>query len=285
MTRVAAVMVTHNGGQRLLDQIDTMCRQSRPLDQVVIVDDRSTDGYVDRAVSRLREFHDDVIVRPARPGTGTDLFGRIGRNFAQGVDLAGPDVDFIVFADQDDLWREDRVEVQAARLQDDPSCAVSAANGTVIDDSGSYSGQTLWDAFGVPRDWNERNDVERLRVVLSRSVATGAAMIARSAFAKSLGRPPGGWLHDRWYSIVAASRGALDLQDRSVIDYRQHDGQSAGLAGNSSRLSLLTQAVRGPIRALDRFSAIHSLRSGSPSPLRRELSYPMLVKTMARRPS
>lgn len=285
MSQVAAVMVTHNGGRRLLDQVETMCRQTRKVDQVVLVDDRSTDGSVDQAVRRLRETHDDVVVRSAAPGSGVDLFGRIGRNFAQGVQLVRPDADFIIFADQDDLWREDRVELQVARLTGDDSSSVSAANGVIIDDAGSPTGQTLWDAFDVPRDWRARNDADRLRTVLRQSVTTGAAMIARSSFVKNVGEPPAEWLHDRWYSIVAASRGALDLHDAAVIEYRQHAGQSAGLASNSSRLSLATQVVRGPLRVMRRVNAIHSLMPAAPSGIRRELAYSTLVKTMARRPS
>lgn len=283
MTRIAAVMVTHNGGRRLLDQVETMCRQTHRVDQIVVIDDRSTDGSVEKAVRRLGEVHDDIVVRVATPGSGTDLFGRIGRNFAQGVALVDPGIDSIVFADQDDMWLEDRVSIQAARLEAHPSSLVSSANGLIVDDSGSPSGRTLWDAFDVPRDWSARSDVDQLRTVLRQSVATGAAMIARSSFVKDLGAPPAEWLHDRWYSIAAASRGGLDLDEASVIEYRKHDEQSAGLAMNSSRRSLVTQSVRGPLRVMHRVRAIHALRPSAPAGLRRELAYPAVVTSMARR--
>ncbi|MFN8172632.1 MAG: hypothetical protein U0R65_12305 [Candidatus Nanopelagicales bacterium] len=40
---------------------------------------------------------------------------------------------------------------------------------------------------------------------------------------------PAGWLHDRWWSLVALARDGLIVDDGLVIDYRVQSGQEVGL--------------------------------------------------------
>ena len=40
---------------------------------------------------------------------------------------------------------------------------------------------------------------------------------------------PPGWLHDRWWSLVAAAREGLLVDDTIVLDYRVSSAQEVGL--------------------------------------------------------
>ena len=67
-----------------------------------------------------------------------------------------------------------------------------------------------------------------MRVVLRKSVATGGASAVRpAAFADVV--IPAGWLHDRWWSLVAAAREELLVDDTIVLDYRVSSAQEVGL--------------------------------------------------------
>ena len=50
---------------------------------------------------------------------------------------------------------------------------------------------------------------------------------------------PAGWLHDRWWSLVATAREEMRLDDTTVIDYRISPGQEVGLdRGHQARSPL-----------------------------------------------
>jgi hypothetical protein len=73
-----------------------------------------------------------------------------------------------------------------------------------------------------------------MRYALRHSVATGGASMIRPATFPDLSVPEG-WLHDRWWSLVATARGGLLVDPGSVIDYRVQPGQQVGLDGSSQR--------------------------------------------------
>jgi hypothetical protein len=64
--------------------------------------------------------------------------------------------------------------------------------------------------------------------VLRRSVATGGASVLRPSRFPSLDVPEG-WLHDRWWSLVATAMDGMLIDTASVIGYRVQDHQQVGL--------------------------------------------------------
>jgi len=77
-----------------------------------------------------------------------------------------------------------------------------------------------------------------MRAVIRRSVATGGASAVRPRAFVDV-EIPAGWLHDRWWSLVATAREALRLDDEAVIDYRISPGQEVGLdRGHQARAAL-----------------------------------------------
>ena len=93
--------------------------------------------------------------------------------------------------------------------------------------------------FRVPDDINDMSPADRMRFVLRKSVATGGASAVRPAvFADD--EIPEGWLHDRWWSLVAAAGEGLLIDTTVVIDYRVTTEQEVGLDMGSQ-----DQAVMG----------------------------------------
>lgn len=218
MTQVAALLVTKDARRWLPALLDSIAAQSRPPDHFVAVDDGSTDGTVDL----LRAAGADVV---AATSTDVDRVTRIARNFVQGVRAcAGADV--VVLGDHDDVWHPDRVAHQLAVLAATPRALMVASDGRIVGSSGS--GGTLRDAFPVPARWAALTAPERMAAGLRSSVATGGASAIRPASFPTVDVPPG-WLHDRWWSLVALARDGLVLDDDVVIDYRVQDGQQVGL--------------------------------------------------------
>lgn len=233
MSTVAAVLVTHNAERWLPSLLDSIATQTRRADRVVAVDDSSTDGT--RELLRQRGVEVLAATTSAR-----DVTTRIAQNFTQGV-RACSDADVVVLGDHDDVWHANRIAHQAGILEVWKQALMLASDGTLVDADGRVIGGSLRSAFPVPPDWETVGPAGRMRAALRASVATGGASAVRPAAFPTLD-VPSGWLHDRWWSLVAVGRDGLLLDPDAVIDYRVQRGQQLGLASGA-------QASRGIKRA------------------------------------
>lgn len=218
--RVAAVIVTHNSERFLPELIASIQGQTRAPDEVIVIDDQSTD----QTIAMLREAGWTLETATS---SATDVTTRIAQNFSQGV-RAARDFGVAILGDHDDYWLPDRIEHQVHELNAHPDAWLLASNGRIM---GSH--ETLRDTFPVPQAWDEMSRAKRLRYAMRHSIATGGASALRP---EDLLNPsnkavpvPAGWLHDRWWSLTATARGAIVLDPYTVIEYRVQGEQQVGL--------------------------------------------------------
>lgn len=98
--RVSAVIPVYNGARYLAETIESVLAQTRPVDEIIVVDDGSTDG----SAALARSFSAVHVVVQPQSGAAT------ARNL--GVETASGNV--IAFLDADDLWTPEKNEMQAA---------------------------------------------------------------------------------------------------------------------------------------------------------------------------
>ena len=91
-------MATYNGAQHIQSQVASILKQLNALDQLIIVDDQSTDNTIDI----IRNFKDSRIQLMINPyNMGAALTFNRALHEAEG--------DLIFLSDQDDLWHDDKV--------------------------------------------------------------------------------------------------------------------------------------------------------------------------------
>ena len=233
MTRTAAVLVTSNSSRWLEPTLASVLAQERQPDDIVIIDDRSTDD-TQSIIERLAGRRARVV--PAQ-STAPDLSTRIAANFRQGLQEVR-DCDVAVLGDHDDVWHPGRIAHQAEALEVWSDVTMLASDGRLIDMFGNVVPGSLRSAFPVPSDFNDLRPAQQMRSVIRRSIATGGASAVRPAAFVDVAIPAG-WLHDRWWSLVATAREAMRLDDTAVIDYRISPGQEVGLdRGHQARSPL-----------------------------------------------
>jgi len=108
---VSVIIPVLNGERFLAAAVASIRRQRYPRIEIIVVDDGSTDGTV--AVARSLG---DAVRCVSQANAGAPA----ARN--RGLDLASGDL--IAFLDADDLWSEDKLEVQAGQLLADPELDV-----------------------------------------------------------------------------------------------------------------------------------------------------------------
>lgn len=225
--RISVALGTHNGERFVGEQVASILAQTRPVDEIVLSDDASTDRtveIVERAVAEHRELQgrapELVVLRNDPPL-------RVTKNFEQA--LLATTGDLVALCDQDDVWHPERVAALAA-VFDDPAVLLVFGNARQVDADGAYLGHDLFDAIGMSA--GERALVESGRAYeafLRRNLATGATVMLRRSLVDQAAPFPEAWLHDEWLAVLAAAQGGVRMLDRALTDYRQHGNNQVGM--------------------------------------------------------
>lgn len=209
--RASVCMATWNGERYVTEQLQSILQQLGPADEVVVVDDASSDG----TVAAVRAFDDPRIRLIARPQN----LGYV-RTFEEALRQSRGE--YLFLADQDDVWLPGRVEAMIAALADHD---VVASNLTTLGVSESLEGP-----FGQP-DWRLRSSTSTHRVrnvlgILTQALPYyGCAMaLRRSALNKGVLPFPSFLFesHDTWIALYGNIRGRMAHLDRRTVARRLH---------------------------------------------------------------
>jgi glycosyltransferase involved in cell wall biosynthesis len=272
-------MVSHDGQRFLRQQCDSIFRQDLLPAVLIVVDDASRDGSREilREIATAAPIPVELVWTDA-----SDVLNRktrIAGNFAKGL-VAADEFEFVLLSDQDDEWLADRLFRQRETLKNDAKAILVAGDGILIDENGEEIGGRLSDSFPSPHDWETLDAAGRMRAALRAPFVTGAASALTTTLARQMQPVPGGWLHDRWATLVAAASNGLVLQGEPVIRYRIHEGQVLGhrqaqIGSGGRRWRQVRERGAGPIEAAFRATqVVRRLRPLATDPaVRRELSW------------
>lgn len=253
---VAALLVTSNSARWIEATLDSILAQTRAPDAIVVIDDNS----IDDTRSIINRFLKGRALVYRATSRAEDTTTRIAHNFRQGV-RACADHAVAVLGDHDDVWHPDRIEHQTRELAHHPSALMLASDGALIDAHGEPRKGSLRDAFPVPACWNDDAPLDQLRFVLRHSIATGGASALRPAAFADVAIPAG-WLHDRWWSLVATVLGGMRIDGAHIIDYRVSGTQEVGLGQGRQRDSKFRRAVTAAAEAPMVLGKVRDLHSG-----------------------
>lgn len=119
--KISVVMTTYNGEKYVEEQLESIRRQTKTVDEVLIFDDQSSD----RTVQFIKNYIDDqnltgwrIIVNSVNKGWK--------KNFFEGIQRATGGIVFL--CDQDDIWMADKVEKMVGVLEQNDKISVLASN-------------------------------------------------------------------------------------------------------------------------------------------------------------
>lgn len=105
--RIAAIMAAYNAERYVAEALDSVLSQSRHADEIIVVDDGSTD----RTGDALRPFEPHItLIRQPNGGPGRALNSAI----------AAATGDAFAFIDADDAWTPQKLELQEAAIALEP---------------------------------------------------------------------------------------------------------------------------------------------------------------------
>jgi glycosyltransferase involved in cell wall biosynthesis len=244
----------HNGARYLRAFLDSVQAQTHADWQLWMVDDASADDS--RLLLAVAAREDDRIhVLPSPP----QRLGAAGA-FAWLWARVPSEAQWMAFADQDDVWRADKLarSLQALRA------AVTNAEmpGLVHTDLEVVDAELVTLA---PSYWRQAGIVPTpptFRRLVAQNVATGCTMLLNRALYERVGEIPAGvTMHDAWVACVAALTGTVVALPEPTVRYRQHGNNTLGARAAVTRVPFgaaagrALRALTGPNRVREQIQA------------------------------
>ena len=219
-TAVSVAMATYNGMRFLDEQLRSVLDALAPQDELVIVDDASTDGTWQHLLAI-----DDPRVSVHRNESNLG----VRRSFERVMALTTHDVVFL--ADQDDVWERDKRDEMVQLFVRDARIMVVVSDATVIDDSG----RQVLDSFMATRHGFDGS----FGGTLLRNRFLGCAMaVRRRVIDVALPIPASAPMHDMWIGAIGSLLGRVGYVDRPLLRYRRHGGNVSPSTSPSRRQAL-----------------------------------------------
>ena len=169
---IAAVIPLYNGGDFVEEAIQSVLKQTRPADEVIVVDDGSTDDGPSK-VERLTAQHPITLLRKENGGQSS------ARNMA----IRHAQSEYIAFLDQDDIWYDDHLAILAQAFSDSQLKDLGVVYGNIdlVDRQGRMIARCYLDEI------NSTHPKTSLRQCLSQDlyIVPSAALVSKDAISKS----------------------------------------------------------------------------------------------------
>lgn len=226
--QLSIAMCTYNGADYVQEQLESIAKQTRLPEELVVCDDGSTDG----TLSLLKNFAAHANF-PVKIEINSERLGST-QNFAKAINLCIGDI--IVLADQDDIWHPHKLVCTESEFLSQPELGGLFSDALLIDATDQSLPGSLWDSVGfTPSRQQMLRQGEGLNILLIGNFVTGATLSFRATWKNLLHPIPSNWVHDYWIVLLLAAASDLDCKDQPLINYRCHPAQQLGLRNGSRR--------------------------------------------------
>jgi len=211
--------------------IDSALAQTRPPEEIVVVDDGSTDGTGEALRARYGDLIGERIVYHRQDNAGVSAARNTGMRLARGR--------YFALLDSDDLWRPEKTAQQYAWLEAHPDFGMALCDVVRVD------------ADGTPYDVFRRREVLRedgwaLRwLLLNPSLVPASAMFRREVFETCGGFDPSlRTAEDIDFHLRVAKRWKIGVVEAELVEaMRGHDGLSAESTTYDDYVKVVERAV------------------------------------------
>jgi glycosyltransferase involved in cell wall biosynthesis len=223
---VSAVIPVYNNGPYIAAALESVLAQTRPANEIIVVDDGSTDGTAAALVpyrGRVRYVYQQNRGEPAARNTG----------------IREATSDYIAFLDGDDLWVPNKLELQLAYLARHPECALVYGDMSTFDSNGTI------DASVKQRFRMTLPSGRIFKSLFMRSLFGSGTVLFRKSCLDTVGHFDEEFLvgsdYEMWLRI--ARHFELGAVDQPLLMYRFHDAMATRGLGLKLRNGVPWEAV------------------------------------------
>lgn len=220
--QVDILLATYNGEKYLREQIDSILGQTHQNFRLLIRDDCSSDKTPVIIKEYVEKYPEKIFCL-----TSDERLG-VKSNFSRLLNQSS--ADYICFADQDDVWFSNKIELTLNELlhleiENSKHCPILVHTDLEVVDEHL---RTLHPSF-----WTYSNIFPKksrtLNRLLVQNVITGCTVMINRSLAKLIKPVPSETImHDWWMGLVASTFGIVREIPRSTLFYRQHSQNTLG---------------------------------------------------------
>lgn len=228
---VDILLATYNGEKYLKPQLDSILKQTYSNFRLLISDDDSSD----KTKEILKEYAKKdkrIILYFQEKNLG------VIKNFE--FLLKNVENEYYMFSDQDDIWKEDKIEKSINHIKETDSDLVYS-DLEVVDENLNVIYSSYWKLKGIYNKIKKYNNFESLYL---NNFVTGCTIISKKEFIEKVLPLPNTSkyvLHDYWISLIISQSGKISYVDTPLIKYRQHKNNKIGSKKRSDEIKTLDE--------------------------------------------
>ena len=216
------LLASFNGASFIADQLDSILTQDYEKIYVIVRDDLSTDGTTKILETYVNKYPEKITRLPSEKRLG------VRSNFSRLMEHST--ADYIMFADQDDIWEKGKIRQTLDRMKElernsSPNTPLLVHTDLkVVDSDLNLLSSSFWQYSGIdPLNASTLN-----RLLMQNTVTGCTVMINRHLLIQASPIPEGCAMHDCWLALVAAASGKIDSMPQATMLYRQHGKNALG---------------------------------------------------------
>nr|WP_319569909.1 glycosyltransferase family 2 protein [uncultured Draconibacterium sp.] len=213
---ISVCIPTYNGGLYIKEQLDSILSQTRAVDEIIISDDSSTD----QTVEIIRSYNNPKIKLFEKQQFSSPIFNL---EFA----LKQAKGDYILLADQDDVWMPDKAEILVNELT---ASKLVISDGIIINQKGKEIASSIFEIYNSRKGF-------------CKNLVKNSYMGCCIAFHKDLlpivlPFPKKIAMHDLWIGLNAELYTKPIFCPAKLVKYRRHDFNKTPLNAKTNSNSL-----------------------------------------------
>lgn len=216
---VSVCMGTYNGETYIEQQLNTILRQTKAPEEVILSDDGSTDN----TVSIIERF----IRKNGLEGKWKLYRNKINKgypsNFYYACSLCNEEIVFL--ADQDDIWKSDKIEKMCRVMEENPGAKSVCCKFNLMDEKEQEIHSIM-----APTHAHETGEVRNVPVeeIFYKCQWPGMVMAYRRDWYESWTKGNYQIPHDFLIAARAAEEGGFFQLDETLAYHRRHDHNTGG---------------------------------------------------------
>lgn len=217
---ITVLLSSYNGERFIAEQIDSILSQTIPV-RLIVSDDGSDDGTWDTLEKYAQNYPNriEIIRNSGRRGAAYN-FIHLSMTYKD---------DYLMFADQDDVWMKDKAERTLAFMREQESKYGKGTPVMVYTDMKVVSENLNVISDSYMKMMNADFGRNKLHQVMAQNTAAGCTCMYNRALAGLINEEPSFMvMHDWWLALIAVCFGHIAALEEPTILYRQHQRNFMG---------------------------------------------------------
>jgi len=218
--KISVCMATFNGEKYIKEQLDSILSQLDGSDEIIISDDSSADNTVEI----IKSYNDNRIKIFENQKFKSPIF-----NFENALKYAKGEI--VVLADQDDIWKPNKIETIKKYMQE---YDLVLSDADIIDEQRNILQESFYAINGSKSGL--------MKNIVKNSYLGCTMAFNKKILDKSLPFPKDLPMHDWWIGLIGEMYGKTYFIEDKLISYRRH-GNNASPTGEKSKYSFSKKII------------------------------------------